>query len=205
MTFPLLAVLDDGARANENPLSHGGAWSTPLIPGDFNSQLLTNVITSAGTGWTSAYWNTRFGADQEVFGTTAAGGTDFLLFARCSNPNTGGEFCGYRFTFQPTTNLVIIDRFDANVTTRLHAGLPCSFNNLDTIGVRAVGPLFEFFANGTKTSEIDDDYYETAPGFIGCGSFFNTGNGFSSFGGGELAAGRRLDLSSFPAAKVLVR
>lgn len=186
MAFPNTPIIDDGQRANENPLSNGGIWSSPIFPGDFNGQLLSNVLTSSGTGWFSSRTTYKIPADGEIYGTIATTGTDFLQFFRVLGPNTAGLTC-YRANWQPTPNQVIIDRIVNNTLSATVATLAATVNGGDQVGIRFVGNTFTAFVNGIEVNSTTDSAPIRQDGFLGVGAFFNTGDGFTAVGGGPIA------------------
>lgn len=184
MSFPSTSVLDNCARGNENPLSHGGSWSMPINIGDYNAQLLSNVITSVGTGWFSTYWNAFTAADCEVFTQLVAAGpgTDFKLWWRVTNPNAAG-LSGYRANFHPSSDTIVLEKRAGGSFSTLTTLSSITHNLGDTIGVRMAGSVMTFWVNGTQAGTYTDSAIAGA-GYIGCEAFYNTGDGFASFGGG---------------------
>lgn len=184
MAFPTTATLDNCARGNENPLSNSGLWANPILPGDYNAQLFSNIIQSAGTGWCSPYISASKGPDCEIWGDITAAGFDFDPWWRVINPNAAG-ISGYKARFQPTPNQVLVYRVDSNVET-LIGTINGAVDNSTRVGVSAVGVTFSVYANGALLGSASDGTYGSA-GKIGTGSFYNTGDGFTTFGGGTLA------------------
>lgn len=189
MAFPTTATLDNGARANENPISNGGLWAMPILPGDYSAQLLSNVIQSAGTGWESAYISASKGPDCEIWGDLTATGTDFDLWWRVVNPNAAG-ISGYKARFQPVADTVLVYRVDSNVQTLL-ATISGTVNNSTRVGIDMIGTVIRAYANAVQIGSYDtnpDATKYSAAGKIGIGSFYNTGDGFTTVGGGTIAA-----------------
>lgn len=188
MPFPTTPVLDNCARADENPLSHGGDWTNVINPGDFNGKLATNVITSAGGGWFSAYWNRFTAADVEVYGNLAATGSDFRFWYRVANPNSG-SLNGYRANFQPNAGSIVLEKVVANAFTTLTTLSSLSITRGVPVGVQMIGNAMTFWVNGAQVGSFSDSSI-SAVGFIGVEAFFNTGDGYTSFGGGPLVTGQ---------------
>jgi hypothetical protein len=75
-------VLDDGQRADENPLSDGGNWITPGFPDHVAMELLSNKFVGTGNNGV-ALWDTSFGPGTEAWATVGAPAndtTEYTLF-----------------------------------------------------------------------------------------------------------------------------
>jgi hypothetical protein len=195
LAFPATVTIDDGQRANENPLSNGGVWTSPVLPGDYNGQLATNVLQSSNTGWFSSRTTYKIDADGEMWGTITTTGSDFLQFFRILGPNTGGLTC-YKADWQPTPNQVVLSRFVNNAATTV-ATLAASHNGGDTVGVRFIGNTFEFFVNGAVVNTTTDSTPIIQDGFLGIGAFWNTGDGWTLIGGGSLSSAKAISKPPF--------
>lgn len=90
-TFPTTSVLDNFNRANENPLSDGGLWSS--TPGPLSTlaalQIVSNAVkwqtSSSGAVWADA----TLGADEESYATIStlpAAGNSIRIWVRVVNP-----------------------------------------------------------------------------------------------------------------------
>lgn len=182
--FPTTAVLDNGQRANENPISNGSKWSMPMISGYYNGQLLSNAITSAGTGWFAIYWNQFTSANVEVYGTITPTGSDFYLYWRVVNPGNASTMTAYFANFQPDADNIVFGSWSGTSATNI-SNHPATLNSGDTVGAKMVGTTLEFYVNGTLVANTADGTM-TSAGYIGCRAYYNTGNGFTSFGGGAI-------------------
>src|SRR5262245_6888905 len=86
MAFPTTGILDDFARADENPLtgpaSGGGTWTSPPWAGAENLKLFTglcypDIANPASIFGNSAVYSTTFGPDVEVYVSLQAAQADF--------------------------------------------------------------------------------------------------------------------------------
>lgn len=87
----MAALLDNFNRANETPLSNGGAWKGPIFSGDAQLLLNGNRVSAAGSSvWADSYWATKFPSNQIVGYEIAAKVSSriFEMSVRIQNPGT---------------------------------------------------------------------------------------------------------------------
>lgn len=186
-------VLDDCRRANESPLSNGGAWAdlgdTTLVPSAVGARLLSNRITTTNVSFTAtALWTRASFSDCEVWADwsstlASVGGYIFLRFANIGSGTTDG----YRLSLGGGS--ASIQRIDNSVATTLRSA-PAVTAYSGRIMFRAVGSHLSMHRPiGTDIPEnwveiigVDDANYTTGQiGLISNTSY----SGFNTFGGGS--------------------
>ena len=196
--FPTTSVLDNFNRADENPLGNGN-WSNPWYAGLNNLKILTNEVTSTGSGFGSAWWSaSTFGPDSECFATIAGQPTlnqAFNVIVRSVNNNTA-SLDGYQAHFETgaVDDTVQIQRIDDTATTTLGATITQGFINGDAIGVEIIGSTLRAYRkpSGGSWAQIGTDRTDatySAAGNIALGIGDNISGKADDFGGGTVIAG----------------
>lgn len=192
--FPVSAVVDNFNRADENPLSQGGAWTTAVLSGHGALALGANAVTGATAGANSAYRTTILsGADEEVFVTLATHGSnnDFGVFNRIVNPGSAGAVDGYKGQLSlGGTQQVRIQRLDNDVPTNI-ASVNQTIAGGDSLGLESIGSsIAAYFKVGagawSSVTSLTDATYSAA-GHLAM-QINNQFNVADDFGGGVIAA-----------------
>lgn len=67
-TFPSAGVKDNFNRADENPVSGGGAWTNGVVSSSGACQVISNTLRSSGSATErDCYMNTNYAVPQEVY------------------------------------------------------------------------------------------------------------------------------------------
>ena len=72
-------IVDDFNRANENPLSGGGNWTTITSIG--GAQLVSNAVAASGSTTAGSLWHTVFTGDVETYATVLISTNNTGLYA----------------------------------------------------------------------------------------------------------------------------
>jgi hypothetical protein len=190
MSFPTTPILDTGTRADENPLSDGGSWSTGVMVTGNTSvfRLVGNNFATIDTIEDSQYWSAAtFGPDSEVY-------------LEDHNPNTIGAHC--RSQNENTTSLngysvfrssvFLIQKFVNNSITTLSNTSLSGISGEVGIGLSAIGNKISNYYKKTGVWNLWRTVTDSAVTGVGhVGMIGNTGiagQGFSAnFGGGTAA------------------
>jgi hypothetical protein len=198
--FPRTEILDEGTRANENPLSDSGNWSGPMQSGNGALKIVSNQIVNdaADDADGNRYRSSQtYGPDCEAFCTIAAVNTtnNAYLYVRCVNPG-GGSLDGYFAQQHGGDGVVRLYRIDDNTLTQLGSNITQAFSSGDGFGVSMVGTTLEVWrrSSGVWSSlgtRIDATY--SAAGYIGMGEKHSTATpgAYTNFGGGTRPPGLR--------------
>lgn len=82
------SIVDNFNRADENPLSGGGNWTTPMWSGESVFRVITNLAQGTGT-WNNAYWNTEtFQNVQAAVKFLTTGTRYYYLYVRMQEVGT---------------------------------------------------------------------------------------------------------------------
>lgn len=219
MSFPTTGVLDNTTRADENPLSNGGKWTTPVRTGDERLQLVSNLVGAAGTassfpnaGWT----NQSFGPSAEAWYTinswdTINAGTFFFVYVNIqavsvASPTyygldlrlgTAGQPAGLTLRRTGPSGWFVVE------STTL---LPTFVAAGDQVGLRSNGRIIEAWFQHAGTWALvasEDDAARSGAaalpaGYSGWGQQFPGVNGnpvrMSVFGGGTASVSTRFRL-----------
>lgn len=183
--IPNTPVLDDFNRANENPLSDGGKWSTRGT--GVNLQVVSNAATGGNnTGLSSDYWNpSTFAANQEAYFTinaiAATGGFYVRLWLRLANPGASTEH-GYMMQWPNNAPPSIFKETARETYTNLGTAGSGSYSVGDQIDFRASGTSLTVYQNGTSVHSVTDATFSNS-GNIAFGCKGNTW-ALDDFGGG---------------------
>jgi peptidoglycan/xylan/chitin deacetylase (PgdA/CDA1 family)/N-acetyl-beta-hexosaminidase len=89
-------ILDNFNRANENPLSGGGNWSSVFSGG---AQLLNNAVASSNTGTSTSAWRNSYTGDVEARATVLIPGNNAGVMTDAT-VNGSGQLSGYLWQWQ---------------------------------------------------------------------------------------------------------
>ena len=190
MAFPTTSVLDSFNRADENPLSNSGKWSSLSGLGLSDLKLLSNqctiVTTSAESGM---YWNVSTFTDSEVFVTvnTNLSTTDDHIYigVRFNEATFSGYALRYRRITSGTDEILIV-RLDGGELTTL-ASYSQNISNNDVLGLSVIGNSLTAYYNGTALGvAVTDSNYTSAGRLLLDISATLTGPGVVNFGGGTV-------------------
>ena len=197
MPFPTTGILDNFNRANENPVSQGGNWTSPQNAGDTTEGVVTNVLVrgDSAASTASAYRsNASTGDDCEVFATVAIKGNndEYSCIRLRVQTGTLGNYYQARLRPQAGTDLVHIDSAASNTWTQLGAAVSQEFAVGDAWGLEAIGTTLTFYfqASGGSWSSLfnrTDSTYATG-GYLADYVEFGTW-GHDDFGGGTVVTG----------------
>lgn len=185
--IPVAGVLDNFNRADENPLTNSGKWTTPAF-GFGGAQLISNQYgSSAGS---AAMWNVQQYGNVECYAEcpTLPGGSGSLsAWARMDGAT--GTPSGYRSRVVPGTNAWEIRRHDAagGGTTIASGTSTQTFTAGDSIGIQVVGSMIYALhkrgANWYIVLSVFDSTYTT--GYLGYADSTGTGRD-DNFSGGQV-------------------
>ena len=190
MSAPSTPTLDNFTRANENPLSHSGAWDGNIFSGPTaRIKLLSDeaVSTASPTGEAAAYWATSFASEQEAWVKLA--GTTSNPYVACSLSDPGGTPTGYILLALADGSGVELLRQDSGGATSLGVWEPVAPGTVVGLWVNvAAGVVSAYYFDGTSwdlAGTASDATYNS--GYIGIGYYENdaSGSAFTSFGGGS--------------------
>ncbi len=183
--YPTAGGLDNFNRADGGL---GGSWS-----GAVGGYAIRNNQLDVGSG-DAVFWNTAFGADQEVYLTLtavdpAASEIDLLLK---SQSNTGWNSGLIEVWYEPAKSQVKVVTYAASQGWVEHgAALPVTFAAGDVFGARATAAgAVEVYRNGALlgTRDVSAWPHAASGGYIGLW-FLNAGNALvDDFGGGQAGA-----------------
>lgn len=200
MAFPTTGILDSGVRTNEDPISLGGAWTSPSF-GDTNGfRIVSNEIHPNASTFSGSLWNDAgLGADQETYITVNAvqTGTSAYIFLAERIVNPGSSFSGYEmkipchtgspytWTLYKITNGVqgLLNTW----TQQVSAG--------DLVGYELIGTSHQpyYKASGGSWAPLGSPWTDgtfTATGKVGLeGDVDAPGQKFVNFGGGTVVTG----------------
>ena len=191
------AVLDAFNRSDENPLSGGGQWSSPLFAGTGNLRLVSNVVRYVTGGVGEAYWNPgTFNVPCEVHAKAPSwpSNNGWLLYLCVQQPGTGG-WDGYLLYGIRGDNLLELFRIDNEAFTQLGSSIAYTGANNDSMALDTNGTTLTIWAiddsvasgvwssKGTRT----DSTYTT--GYIGLATNDSTSMTLDDFGGGSFGGG----------------
>ena len=202
--FPVTTVLTSFTGSDENPLSEGGNWASPILAARGSFQRLSNMAQSTSGTTCQNYWTPTIFGETEVFVTIATKGTGTQwidLWARIQTPNTAG-LDGY---FLEITNAAGNDTWQFGRMDNATATFPLATLTAtevavgDQIGLRVTGTgatvtLAAWHKPSAGAWTLIGTYGDThanrivSAGYIG----IETSNGSSwdldNFGGGEVGS-----------------
>jgi RHS repeat-associated protein len=193
---PGTGLLDQFERANEDPLTQGGAWSeTPVLAGGQTLEVLGNAVgqNEAETLAANSFRTDEIVGDAEVHARIAAmpdNNQDFFLYLHLQQPGTA-EVDGYvaRWFHWISTDGLYIRKLVDGVQTTIAGPLALDPAVGDTLLLRRFGLGLELWrkhgATWTKLlSTIDESF---TSGHLGLGLDDEAGR-WDDFGGGSLGA-----------------
>lgn len=196
MAFPTTPLLDTFNRANENPVSGGGNWLSPLKNGQNFLQLVSNTVTTQAIEQRcSSYWSASFTADQEVYCDIPDFESLLSLHIRQSSPDTISRD-GYSIELSGLTGPgnIAFFRSDSASDTSIGSTISASFTVGDGIGLSIVGSTLSVYqragASGTwLLLGTATDSTHASGNFIGVEGFsFSLNPLLDNFGGGIVAS-----------------
>lgn len=193
VAFPTTPILDTFIRADEDPLSQGGAWVSQASGG---LKIVSNLATP--TAANGASYRGYFG-DAELYVQLVVGTTG-AKYLRTRLADSGGvvpirqahETC-YQVQVNAYTSYNISRLADGFQFTLLSASFSTAISPGDWLGMRSYSSTHEFWirrgTDGWHLEASTTDDVLTTPGAIGL-SAFSTTTTFGPFGGGitQLAA-----------------
>jgi len=191
LNFPTTSIIDNANRADSPNL--GSNWVN-ITPG---LRISGNTIhsTTADTAEV-AYFNTTYGADQEVYmtianqGALSRGGIEFRV-------NTTPTVTGYAINFDSDSQLLLFRRYDSGSSVILDTSAWTPVNG-DSIGFRMVGNNATSFykpAGGAWIilgTDVDTTY--NRPGYIAVWLLGNTSTALDDIGGGSYNPGGNITI-----------
>ncbi len=194
MAFPGtgVAVLDNGVRGDEDPISNGGKWShwVPANPDDL--AISGNHIIAGGQN-AFDYWNdaTFSGQTQTQieFASTPTVGESIYMGLNSVHPESATLYCGYLVGFFIGASLVasaVIYRVDNNSITVLKN--PVTVGTVGTgskIGFEYNGGVLGVYLDGILTDSYSSDTTYTS-GYVGLGLGVYSGTTYNVFYGGAV-------------------
>lgn len=170
----MATLLDDFNRANENPLSGGGNWTSVVEQTDSGGlQLSSNVVakTGSGTTWSESYWNAAsFGPNTEITAkiNSISASDAFGLWVRLTNPGLS-TMNGYLADFDFNNGNLTLYRCVSGAFTQLAASTGIStYSAGDIIGFSAIGTTLTATRNGSTIKTLTDSTI-TGAGKVGLG------------------------------------
>jgi hypothetical protein len=160
---------DNFQRANENPLSDGGNWTSPGFTSGTKLALVSDAVTTTGGNAGSALWTGASPASwpndqysQITLGTTPRSVSGFTAVVRSS---VQGDDNGYEAYLSGTgTGVGSLGIYKDGFSIHTVTGL--SFSAGDTIGISAVGTTLTLFHNGAIVWSLTDaTIHSGIPGF----------------------------------------
>jgi peptidoglycan/xylan/chitin deacetylase (PgdA/CDA1 family) len=136
-------VLDNFNRADENPLSGGGNWTSATSLG--GAKLQDNAVASSVTTTTTSLWKDSYPGDVEARATILTATNNSGVYARASL-NGSGQVSGYIWQWLGATGSppsFVLNRIDANTLTTLATFAGFSLDAGDQLALRVIGSSIE--------------------------------------------------------------
>jgi hypothetical protein len=195
--FPAAGILDTFNRADETPLSGGGAW-TRFDTGTFKNTLsvVSNTLRQTDYRGGAYYWNGATYADVEVYATWVtknANTKNTEIYVRLDPAAVNGY--KLRLTPDTGTDVVTIRRMTGGSSTAV-ATINQEVASGDSLGFSAVGDILTAWykpaagawsAIGTYDISGDATKYQGA-GYVGLSINQDAGTILDDFGGGGYSA-----------------
>lgn len=204
-SFISTPMLDDFARPNEDPLSHGGDWSVVDLSASWNEMKLeNNSCRRQGTGTdglaNGMYWTPITSiAPTEVWGCirSISGATGLSLFSRLQQLGGTNQFDGYVAYFSPSATGVVGIQ---NATPVVSYGtVAYTLQVGDVCVMRAVGRSISCYiirnSYVIQLLTVTTSSVILNSGAIGIGTDTNSEMSFGPVGGGEIDS---LHISQYP-------
>ncbi len=181
MAFPTTSLLANFNWADEDPLVHG--FVTPLVMLDYNAATISNVADNTH-GWASAYYNSTFNANVEVYAKIVSPSVGHDLYWRVQNPNSA-TLLGYSTAFR-TDDTIVTQRITNNTSSQIGSST-ATITTGDQVGVSHVGDTIRFYVNGTEVGTPLTESTNAGAGFVGFRQFVT--HPVDDFGGGNYGGG----------------
>lgn len=179
---------DDFTRADENPLSNGGSWTTKVLSTDADLKVVGNQCAATSLARCGAYWNAAQFNDCEAYLTLATMPTadGCGVWLRVQNPGSGSS-SGYMGWYHPPTTTLRIWRLDAGVLAALSSTVTISLAAGDMLWFRAAGGTLVLASGqaGVWTDRITQADPTYKAGYIGIFGGADTAFRLDDFGGGN--------------------
>ena len=173
------AIVDNANRANENPLSNGGFWTTGGTGSGTHRALrvVSNQITGTNANVLNlAYASGPYGPDCEVYGTYATipdTSTYIRWYLRASGLG-GDSQNGFVMQWANDSNGLRIWKDVSGTLTVLAQDVNARMTDGDVITFSAIANTLTVYKNGVIVLQVQDTTY-TAAGDIGVGYRNSTG------------------------------
>lgn len=193
----LTPILDSFIRANENPLSQGGAWSICGTGSGTHRSLLiaSNVARGSVGGAFNGNYRTlgTYGPDCEVYVTWAANpaaSSNYVRLYLRASALSGDSHNGYMLQWSRDANGCRLFQRTAGSTVLLAQDAANIPTTGDLLVFRAVRNYLAVYKNGALVISAKDTTW-TAAGMVAIGDG-NTDGGFTNFGAGTILGARCL-------------
>jgi peptidoglycan/xylan/chitin deacetylase (PgdA/CDA1 family) len=158
-------VLDNFNRADENPLSGGGNWtSAASLSG---AKLQDNAVAASVTTTSTSLWKDSYSGDVEARATILTATNNSGVYARASL-NGSGQVSGYIWQWLGATSspaTFVLNRIDANTLTTLATFGGFSLDAGDQLALRVIGSSVEgwvyHLGAWQQVASATDTTYET--------------------------------------------
>lgn len=187
--FPTTPILDTAVRADENPLSQGGQWASPMLLSTNSPLQISSNQFAPTTGAESDSYRSQllYGPDSEAYvDVPVLPGNEVVGVAvRVTNPGTASVNAYYVFWNASKLEIYM-----------LSAGTPVSLYNTsatfsagDSIGLSAYGTTISLWHKTSGVWSLTQSVIDgtvSGPGYIGM--FSDTSSvRMANFGGGTLS------------------
>lgn len=210
MPYPYTPILDAFTGADETPIATN--WSTSISTGVATGcrRLSNQIAAPSAGGWGGSYYDlATFGPDTEVYitmPTIPLSGETMSVYARILSPGTSAASAYQAKYVHGAPGFVEAIRMVNGATFTSLGTAASTLAAGDKVGMYVYGNKIEVWTSSAGTwaltlGPITESALPTA-GYIGTEMFNTTVRG-DDFGGGTLAATRRLDdYSLFPKVKL---
>jgi peptidoglycan/xylan/chitin deacetylase (PgdA/CDA1 family) len=158
-------VLDNFNRADEDPLSGGGNWTSATSLG--GAKLQDNAVASSVTTTSTSLWKDSYPGDVEARATILTATNNSGVYARASL-NGSGQVSGYIWQWLGATGSppsFVLSRIDANNLTTLATFGGFSLDSGDQLALRVIGSSLEgwvyHLGAWQKVASATDTTYQT--------------------------------------------
>lgn len=196
MNFPTTPLVDDFNRADENPLSQGGAWNRDQFGIDPTLKVVSNQVVAVGANLSSRVRGavTRLGNNHEVWGTVVDCSSAGAWVGVCYRvSDAGGLQSCYAMVAKKDTAQLSLNRRAGSPVTELITFTPATFTPPFQIGARVRENVHEGFYNDgsgwVKVMEVIDSTFPTG-GTLGAWVRRASGSALDDFGGGNIFQGQ---------------
>ena len=193
MTLP---ATDDFNRADENPLSDGGKWST--VSGFNNFKLLSKKIytASGGNSEVGMYWNSdSFNNDQYSQARLGANSASNQWSQKALVRSSASAKTTYMFGNDDGSNY-LFQKYVAGTNTQLGSSVSQSAVLNDLIKVTVTGTTIEGFINGVSQGTRTDS--SIASGAAGLAVYYGASAWGPTWEGGNVGGGVFDPSTGFP-------